>query len=207
MGASQLSFEHLASSGSLAKHRLLLRKPIGSRRRVGKVVLVSSVERSGGLVQLPTHSIPSRGGLRHLSFVPRLLLVTMRGRCRHGQRVSSLCVVERRVHVREFLRGYVGEILSERVVLCDFLPQDRFELRLPLSSLLGRVRPIIGRATDRFAERALGLGQLPLERESCLTGLRELRFTHRETLRSSLHDLRPVPGARQGQHEIVRSRF
>jgi hypothetical protein len=51
-----------------------------------------------------------------------------------------------------------------------------------LSGLLDRGRPIIGRAAERFAERALGLRQLRLKGESRLSGFSEFRFTPRESL-------------------------
>ena len=50
-----------------------------SHRRAGQMVLSSSVDGSRGLVQLPTHRIPSGSELRHPSFVLRLLLVTLSG--------------------------------------------------------------------------------------------------------------------------------
>jgi len=162
MGISQLPFEHLAGSSPLAKRCLLLRKPVGGRRRVGEVRLSSSVERSRDLLQLPAHCLPSRGGFCYPGLMPCLLLVTLRGRCRHCHSMSSLDLLQSRVRTRDFVAG-CQKISSERVVLCDFLTQDRFELGLSLSSQLDRGRSIIGRPADRFAERALGVRQLPLE--------------------------------------------
>src|SRR5215510_4687175 len=95
--------------------------------------------------------------------------------------MSSLGLPKRRVRTREFLAGR-QEICSECVVLCDSLLQEGLGRGLPFSGLLERGRPIIGRAAERFAERALGLRQLPLKGESRLSGFSELRFTLRESL-------------------------
>jgi hypothetical protein len=83
-GNRECPLERLTGGRFLMESGREFRVAFGSRRRVGQVVLSSAVECSGGLVQLPTHGIPSRSGFRYPSFVPCLLLVALGGRRRHG---------------------------------------------------------------------------------------------------------------------------